>query len=382
MASQYETRSAQIPRKWSSAEDRFLREEVEKFASSSIGWSSIARGLKNRTGKDCRKRWAKIDGKWRKGTWDSREEESLRQGAREYGCRHAESRPYVQSPLLECLERKLTMAMVQNALSIGGMPLIQVFHVVVGPRKRSEDATLSAAVQHHGHDWKGIAERFFPERSRLDLSNRHASLARRQKTQSTSYTPLNAAEQSDDQVGWLLDPAQEGQDSGTLSPTTFEQLEISIDSPASLAPCLSPVLEAMSTAPRTRGAFQQALSRARPDAPSDPNHESDDSGFSLTSGDTASLFPFPEAAPANSIWDDAKGPPDFEPPTPSRDWLPRYDLEPWPTPMGLESPAPGSSEHPPSRKTIFTLENLDAETRGEILEMLCKRKIPLRMEVE
>jgi hypothetical protein len=43
-----------------------------------LDWKSIARGLKGRDNKECRKRWLRIDRRWNRGAWTSEEDEYLK----------------------------------------------------------------------------------------------------------------------------------------------------------------------------------------------------------------------------------------------------------------------------------------------------------------
>ncbi len=52
-----------------------------------IYWPGVAAAFRDRNKDDCRKRWAKMDEKWKKGAWDSREDDVLCQSVKEYGCR-------------------------------------------------------------------------------------------------------------------------------------------------------------------------------------------------------------------------------------------------------------------------------------------------------
>jgi len=63
----------------------------QQFGSENAGkpiyWPGVAAAFRDRNKDDCRKRWAKMDEKWKKGAWDSREDDVLCQSVKEYGCR-------------------------------------------------------------------------------------------------------------------------------------------------------------------------------------------------------------------------------------------------------------------------------------------------------
>lgn len=89
------------PRKWTPREDeqllrgvlmqgtwngeRFQKEQEANstfaFVDGGIGkpvdWSILAQSFANRTNRDCRKRWLKIDKKWNRGAWEAEEDEIL-----------------------------------------------------------------------------------------------------------------------------------------------------------------------------------------------------------------------------------------------------------------------------------------------------------------
>ena len=172
--------------------------------------------MTDRSNKDCRKRWQKIDAKWNSGAWTSNEDENLRQAVVRHGTR------YKHSWGIACVNRFLTLGFYSWAatstfvgtrspdrtcdISFNGVnsdnfcsecakrwrnaldPSIshnewKADEVCVMLRTNgfadvvNEDSRLLQAVQSLGRDWKSICERFFPDRSRLDLSNRYQDLS-------------------------------------------------------------------------------------------------------------------------------------------------------------------------------------------------------------
>lgn len=45
-----------------------------------INWSAVSAAFVDRSNKDCRKRWQKIDTRWNSGAWTESEDEKLRSG--------------------------------------------------------------------------------------------------------------------------------------------------------------------------------------------------------------------------------------------------------------------------------------------------------------
>lgn len=69
---------------WSPEEDRILVEHVKEYGPS--GWSSIAKILPGRKGKQCRERWHNhLNPSIRKDPWTPEEEETLLQAHEKYG---------------------------------------------------------------------------------------------------------------------------------------------------------------------------------------------------------------------------------------------------------------------------------------------------------
>ena len=52
-----------------------------------IPWAEIAAVFEGRSKDDCRKRWAKIDERWRKGAWDKEEDTLLASAVEQCGNR-------------------------------------------------------------------------------------------------------------------------------------------------------------------------------------------------------------------------------------------------------------------------------------------------------
>ncbi|KAK2027476.1 putative Myb-like protein A, partial [Colletotrichum zoysiae] len=77
-------------KRWSPNEDAILRHEVQSCeATTPVSWAQIAERLPGRSNKDCRKRWAKIDGRWHRGGWSESEDAKLRVAVACHGTRWA-----------------------------------------------------------------------------------------------------------------------------------------------------------------------------------------------------------------------------------------------------------------------------------------------------
>jgi hypothetical protein len=52
-----------------------------------IDWTKASQGLRNRSNKDCRKRWLKIDPRWNQGAWAIDEDDRLKRGVEQHQTR-------------------------------------------------------------------------------------------------------------------------------------------------------------------------------------------------------------------------------------------------------------------------------------------------------
>lgn len=121
-----------------------------------------------------------------------------------------------------------------------------------------------------------------------------------------------------------------------------------------------------------------------------PYHESDKMRPVLTSPNSStSLYPFSNATICADSWMNLS-------PTTSKAFSPMNDRPRLPSGLEgqatltdvIETTAPSSSNEIPSvntpaerGKTVLTLENLDPETRSEVLDWLCRRKIVTTIEI-
>jgi hypothetical protein len=90
-------------RRWSSDEDHVLRDQVclycacinaSSYRSTDISlasfnvpidWNAVSDNLVDRSNKDCRKRWQKIDTRWNSGAWTKEEDKKLQEAVVQSG---------------------------------------------------------------------------------------------------------------------------------------------------------------------------------------------------------------------------------------------------------------------------------------------------------
>ncbi|KAL4744510.1 hypothetical protein BDW72DRAFT_199519 [Aspergillus terricola var. indicus] len=181
--------SSPMPRnRWESWEDDILVQQVlthtgdpkdwqAKHGQGSIPWAGIAKALPGRSNKDCRKRWLKIDPRWNGGRWQSDEELRLTAAVMRHGYSWAEVSSAVGTRNPDQCSK-----LWHNAINPA---------IVRKEWNELDDLKLLDAVSRFGHQWSLIQQEF-PDRSRLDLSNRAATITRRQRnshcTNSASVT--------------------------------------------------------------------------------------------------------------------------------------------------------------------------------------------------
>ncbi|KAL8920902.1 MAG: hypothetical protein Q9172_004289 [Xanthocarpia lactea] len=165
------------PRKWTQQEDQnlFLGVSLQhRETGKHVDWNIIAQSFSDRTNKDCRKRWLKIDQRWHRGNWEPDEDELLQKAVKYHGKRW--------SLVSETVGRRNPDQCSRR------------WHDFFDPRvehgawSESEDARLDAAVWEHGRDWKYIATHYFPHRSRTILNNRFSVISRRKERLDRSST--------------------------------------------------------------------------------------------------------------------------------------------------------------------------------------------------
>lgn len=174
------------PRRWTSAEDQVLREQVDAQQAQGVGrdWCQVAMALPGRTNKDCRKRWHNsVAEGLRKGQWSKSEDQLLTHGVHRYGSQWTKVATCVSTRSADqCAKRW------QQSLD---------------PRldrsewREDEDAALLAAVERLGRHWKDIQEQYLPHRSKNCVKNRYSVLARRNATQLMPYEDSLESSSSD-----------------------------------------------------------------------------------------------------------------------------------------------------------------------------------------
>ncbi|KAF2195931.1 hypothetical protein K469DRAFT_491100, partial [Zopfia rhizophila CBS 207.26] len=147
------------PKRWTDTEDDALRAAIrEQEHHTAPNWVTIASRVPGRSNKDCRKRWAKIDDRMRKGAWASEEDERLREAIDKFGFRWSVVSKAVGNRSADQCQKRY-----RNALN----PELSNANW-----SADEDATLISLVTQMGRNWSAICENHFPHRSPLSLSNR------------------------------------------------------------------------------------------------------------------------------------------------------------------------------------------------------------------
>ncbi|KAL8992218.1 MAG: hypothetical protein Q9188_007639 [Gyalolechia gomerana] len=351
-----------------------------------VYWPEIAVAFHNRSKDDCRKRWAKMDERWRKGSWDSSENERLARAVKECGYRWTDISKIVgtRSSDPECAKHWRNFLDPNNCRD---------------EWTPDDDAALSESVRRYGNDWKLIQEQFFPDRSRLDLSNRHVTLDRQhrrkqlssvdsstsssiistpstgQHLQASNIPVIGAQEEKQPQasipdLGFVYDP--EPNDASWSSQALSADLN-DILNPDTLHAVFRN-FDAKDKSQDNELAMDVRLS-----------HESDDNNSNVLMSNTSSVS-LNYALDHNTSSEYVSR--STAPKTPSAlRGQPRmiFDLEVQPSvPESYEPTTPTSTSEVTlvkKGKTVLTVEDLDAETRAEILNLLFKRKLITTIEI-
>ncbi|KAH8695772.1 hypothetical protein GQ44DRAFT_832595 [Phaeosphaeriaceae sp. PMI808] len=163
-------------RRWNIEEDNVLRNQVHLYSSCGvpIDWNAVSAALVDRSNKDCRKRWQKIDTRWNSGAWTSAEDHKLHEAVTQSGERWAVVSDFVATRNPDQCAKRWRNALDPN-----------ISHEVWTEEAEKQ---LASAVKSMGRDWKAIAETFFPFRSRQDLSNRFALIQRKNRVRRSYST--------------------------------------------------------------------------------------------------------------------------------------------------------------------------------------------------
>ncbi|KAL6708038.1 hypothetical protein ACN47E_003472 [Coniothyrium glycines] len=197
------------PRKWTSAEDEKLREEVEaQLVDGDVrDWCRIAGQLPGRTNKDCRKRWHNsVAGGLKKGQWSKSEDELLSGGVEQHGHRWTLVASCVGSRSADQCAKRWQQSLDPD--------------LDRSEWRESEDRLLLDATQRLGRHWKDIQRENFPGRSKNDIKNRYTVLVRRYRNQGITL-PSAGSSPSESSTPAHLSSYQEDDDYFTPAQTRY-----------------------------------------------------------------------------------------------------------------------------------------------------------------
>ncbi|KAI4122743.1 MAG: hypothetical protein LQ338_005636 [Usnochroma carphineum] len=362
-----------------------LTRVLEKVGNP-VYWPEVAAAFHNRSKDDCRKRWAKMDERWRKGAWDSSENEHLARAVKQCGYRWTDISKIVGTRSSDQCAKHWRNFLDPNNCRDEWSP--------------DDDAALAESVRRYGNDWKLIQEQFFPDRSRLDLSNRHVTLDRQhrrkqlssvdsstssptistpstgQHLQASNIPPVVGAREEKQLQAFIPDLesvyAQEPNDASWSSQALSADLNDILNSDTLHAVFSN--FNAKNNSQNNELATGIRLS-----------HESDDNNSDVLMSNTSSVS-LNYALDLNTSSDYVSRSTAPKPPS-ALQGQPRMmlDLETQlSVPESYEPVTPTSTSEVTlvkKAKTVLTVENLDAETRAEILNLLFKRKLVTTIEI-
>ncbi|KAI4282741.1 MAG: hypothetical protein L6R38_002700 [Xanthoria sp. 2 TBL-2021] len=329
------------PRKWTPREDEQLLRGVlmqDGGIGKPVDWSILAQSFANRTNRDCRKRWLKIDKKWNRGAWEAEEDEILLKAVE----RHEKKWSLVS----EMVGRRNPDQCSRR------------WHDVLNPQiehgawSESEDTKLHTAVLNHGRDWKYIATHYFPNRSRTILSNRYSVISRKKQRLDCSTLSQHT---DDDAPGTLLFPQEDHDLASQRNTEVDDELTSS---------CTSSIWRATeSTLMDDIPSLDTGL--IMPDMDMTFNHSSPplNEGVNIECEDRHN-----EQLQDTAMFDAFAG--IMNTATPS---------------VRIPNATPqieGSLKASRSVLTILTLENVDTQTRGEVLDILMKARVPTMIRID
>ncbi|KAL9005012.1 MAG: hypothetical protein Q9188_002193 [Gyalolechia gomerana] len=140
--------------------------------------------IAGRTNKDCRKRWAKIHGPIKKGSWSTLEDQRLKNGVAVLGLWYSTPSPFPREDLTWFIVAHAAGRVSLKALGPAMQTRWQhsldpnIDHSAWLPEA---DGRLLAAVAQYGRTWKAIGEKEFPGRSATELKNRYISVHRKRQ---------------------------------------------------------------------------------------------------------------------------------------------------------------------------------------------------------
>ncbi|PGH15531.1 hypothetical protein AJ79_02313 [Helicocarpus griseus UAMH5409] len=325
-------------RKWTPDEDRVLRDYAED-CTGTIDWTGIARQLPDRSNKDCRNRWMKINSKWSRGAWTDEENKRLARGIKAHGCRWTAVSEAVRTRSPDQCSKHW-----RNSLDPD---------IVRGGWSHQEDEALMFAACIHGNDWKRIGECYLPNRSSLDLSNRYNLLIRRSDNLLNDLYPsfpgeINQTSKSIMDTGPIPTLADE------YTTTSRQSYNPGLDLKASPATLNAPEQNSLSSTSTSLGGSLPITKPLEYSHRYSPEMGCGLAGNELLKKDTSRSAVQPSTRFGKLLRD-----------------CPGNNNQ------SIEHGEPGQPQ-----KTTFVMDNLDSETRAQILDILCKRKVPTTITVK
>ncbi|KAF5703455.1 Myb transcription [Fusarium globosum] len=316
-------------RRWTPEEDQLLSEQVSKY-----------------TGKN---RWMKIKRNWNRGAWTSDENKQLLDAIATHG--------YSWTFVSEAVGNRSPDQCAKHWTSSLDPDLSR--EEWTDP----EDRILMDAVHLHGRSWKQIAGKYFPNRSTLEIAN---SLNIRKLEQSHSHG-FNISEALDDSstLGEVGHSYTQGNTFSTLLSASWEAEVESHGSTRDSVP------------------FPTSLSQSDMSISDSMNWDTDfnPSDIGLGNLDFHSFDPFDHSH--SLVYD--KSAVEKDSPSSVAETISassRSDSERTEGQSITCDSDNGNSKQPVRiQKTSFVMENLDADTRNEILDILCRRKVSTTIDV-
>ncbi|KAK0611430.1 hypothetical protein B0T14DRAFT_328240 [Immersiella caudata] len=151
------TRKTTASRRWTPEEDKMLSEQVRSYTGT-INWVTVAESHEGRSNKDCRNRWMKIKCKWSRGAWTEEENTRLTLAVATHGHSWTSVSDSVGTRSPDQCAKHWTNTLDPD--------------IIMGGWTDLDDQSLMEAVHIHGRSWKKISAHYFPNRSTLEISNR------------------------------------------------------------------------------------------------------------------------------------------------------------------------------------------------------------------
>ncbi|KAF5227422.1 hypothetical protein FAUST_11793 [Fusarium austroamericanum] len=314
------TRKSTEFRRWTPEEDQLLSEQVSKY-----------------TGKN---RWMKIKRNWNRGAWTSDENKRLHDAIATHG--------YSWTSVSEAVGNRSPDQCAKHWTSSLDPDLSR------GEWTDPEDRLLMDAVHLHGRSWKQIAGQYFPNRSTLEIAN-SLNIRKLEQSHSLGFSISETLDESSTlgQVGhtytqrntfsFSTNCAAEEESNGSTQDSiqfpTFSDISIS----ASMDWDTDFIPSDISLGNLEFDSF-------------DPLDDSPSLIYDKSTVEKDSPSSVAETISASSKYDECQS-----------------------TTCSSDN---GTSKQPARvQKTSFVMENLDAGTRNEILDILCRRKVSTTIDV-